>query len=158
MKQFRHTRIIWEVQARVTQCYKTNRRYLHKVGEQRQCKMVVLILHFHIISLSHYLSFALFHSRIISLSHASRWFLEQETLHWMLSTGWFQERIRECFYKLIIFYTIKVNKFSINYASELNNVWLKVYLGWKFKTLSTLWSVILPFYYHFITILTIRWS
>ena len=33
-------------------------------------------------------------------------FLDQETLHLLLSTGCFQERIRECFYKLIAFFTI----------------------------------------------------
>ena len=31
-------------------------------------------------------------------SGPSRCFLEQETLHSLLSTGWFQERIQECFY------------------------------------------------------------
>jgi hypothetical protein len=42
-------------------------------------------------------------------SGASRCFLEQETLHSLNSTGWFQERIRKCVYKLIASYTIKQN-------------------------------------------------
>ena len=29
-------------------------------------------------------------------------------LHWLLSTGWFQEWIRECFYKLKAFFTIEL--------------------------------------------------
>jgi hypothetical protein len=33
-------------------------------------------------------------------SRARSCFLEQETVHLSLSTGWFQERIRECFNKL----------------------------------------------------------
>ena len=43
-----------------------------------------------------------------TLSGTNRSFLEQETLHRSLSTGWFQERIRECFYKLKAFFTIKL--------------------------------------------------
>jgi hypothetical protein len=41
-------------------------------------------------------------------SGASRCFLEQETLHSLLSTGWFKERIRKCVYKLIASYTIEL--------------------------------------------------
>jgi hypothetical protein len=33
-------------------------------------------------------------------------FLEKETLHLLLSTGWFQERIQKCVYKQIASYTI----------------------------------------------------
>jgi hypothetical protein len=43
-----------------------------------------------------------------NLSGASRCFFEQETLHLLLSTGWFQERIREGFNKLIVSNTIKL--------------------------------------------------
>jgi hypothetical protein len=35
-------------------------------------------------------------------------FLEQETLHTLLGTGWFQERLRQCVYKLIASYTIEL--------------------------------------------------
>jgi hypothetical protein len=41
-------------------------------------------------------------------SGASRCFLEEETLHSLLSTGWFQKRIRKCVYKLIASYTIEL--------------------------------------------------
>ena len=37
-------------------------------------------------------------------------FLEQETLHRLFSTGWFKERIRECFYKLKAFFTFELLK------------------------------------------------
>jgi hypothetical protein len=43
-----------------------------------------------------------------TLSGASRCFLKKETLHSLLNTGWFQERIQECVYKLIASHTIKV--------------------------------------------------
>ena len=35
-------------------------------------------------------------------------FLEHETILSLLSTGWFQERIQECFYKITAFYTIEL--------------------------------------------------
>ena len=41
-------------------------------------------------------------------SGASHCFLEQEILHLLLSTGWFQERIQECFYMLKAFFTIEL--------------------------------------------------
>ena len=41
-------------------------------------------------------------------SGASRCFLEQETLHNLLSTVWFKELIQKCFYKLRAFYTIEL--------------------------------------------------
>ena len=41
-------------------------------------------------------------------SGASCCFLEQETLHTLLKSGWFQKQIPECFYKLTAFYTIKL--------------------------------------------------
>ena len=39
-------------------------------------------------------------SRTGSANHC---YLEQKTLHSLLSTGWFREQIRECFYKLTAF-------------------------------------------------------
>ena len=36
--------------------------------------------------------------------------LEQETLHSLLSTAWFQEQIRECFYNLTAFYTLRLKE------------------------------------------------
>ena len=41
-------------------------------------------------------------------SWTNRCFLEQEILHSLLSTGWIQEQIRECFYKLTASYTIEL--------------------------------------------------
>jgi hypothetical protein len=35
-------------------------------------------------------------------------FLEQKALHSLLITGWFQEQIRKCVYKLMASYTIKL--------------------------------------------------
>jgi hypothetical protein len=43
-----------------------------------------------------------------TLLGASRCYLQQENLHSLLSIGWFQERIRKCFNKLIASNTIKI--------------------------------------------------
>jgi hypothetical protein len=68
-----------------------------------------------------------------TLSGASRCFLEQETLHSLLSTGWFQERIRECFNKLIAFNTIEL---KINLKSQMA-IWdhtrIKCFIGYLAK-------------------------
>jgi hypothetical protein len=41
-------------------------------------------------------------------SETPRWFLEQETLHLLLSTGWFKELIRDYVDKLSASYTIEL--------------------------------------------------
>ena len=54
----------------------------------------------------------------------SRCFLEQFTSHLFLSTGWFQERNRECIYKIIAAYTIE-QKYKLNIILSVG--WL---VGW----------------------------
>ena len=54
--------------------------------------------------------------RVQTQSGESRCFLEQESLHLLLSTGWFQERIRECFCKL---------KEFLNNRTKINSAWIR---------------------------------
>ena len=53
-------------------------------------------------------------------SGTSRCFLQQEILHSLLRTEWFQEQIHECFYNLTDFYTIKLK--LIQYKLTLINI------------------------------------
>ena len=58
------------------------------------------------------------------MSGTSHCLLEQETLHWLLSTGWFQKRIHECLYKLRAFFTIELKQ--IQYICKLNNLTMHI--------------------------------